>query len=60
MTGKSPRGEDDAPTEVSDEASATSGQRLARRQVDQDRTLEAIQAVEEVLARPSPGREVAW
>lgn len=35
-------------------------ERLSRRQVDQDRTLDAMQALEAALARPAPGREAAW
>ena len=35
-------------------------QRVERRQVDQDRTLLAMQELEAALSKPSPGRERSW
>ena len=34
--------------------------RIERRQVDQDRTLLAMQELEAALGQPSPGRETSW
>lgn len=34
--------------------------RLARRQIDQDRTLDAMHALEAALALPAPGRQCSW
>ena len=42
------------------EPTPTDEQRLSRRQVDQDRTLDAMQALEAELSRPFPRREIAW
>ena len=60
MTEQDPRRDIDASAEAVGEPTATDDQRLSRRQVDQDRTLDAMQALESVLSHPSPGREVAW
>jgi hypothetical protein len=40
--------------------SAAQERRLGQRQVDHDRTLAAMQALEAALARPAPGREASW
>lgn len=43
-----------------DHGASLEQRRLARRQIDQDRTLDAMRALEGALALPAPGRETAW
>jgi hypothetical protein len=56
---------EDAPSESepaspSEDRTVVAPADLTRRQVDQDRTLCAMQALESALARPAPGREGSW
>jgi hypothetical protein len=49
-----------APNQLPQSSNVSDRERLSHRQIDQDRTLEAIQALEATVGRPAPGRELAW